>query len=135
MNNKNLLLVEDDPFVSRIIINTLLEFNPSIGVYLAETGEEALNELKERAFSIILLDIELPLVDGLEILRITKPSYYSPFIMISANRSNIYINKAYYYGASSYLCKIPLEPFLSSLLIGLDFYLNNCQLPTSEDKF
>ena len=129
----NLLLVEDDPTVSGIIINTLFEFNPRLIIYLAETGEEALNELNERAFEVVLLDIDLPLVDGLEILRIVKPAYYAPFIMISANRSKVYINKAYYYGASSYLCKTPLEPFLSSLLLGLDFYLNNCQLPTSND--
>jgi len=68
---KNILLVEDDPFLVEIYSTKLKEGGFNIDV--ATDGEECLKKIEEKIPDIMLLDIVLPNYDGWEILRkITK---------------------------------------------------------------
>ena len=121
-----LLLVEDDKLMAQFIIQTVYEFNPSIDIHHSVNGEDALAELRERYFPLILLDLQMPLMGGLEVLQIAKgeENYYSPFIVISSSRLDTDIERAYMLGAAAYLCKIPIPNFLDALTQGLGFYTN-----------
>ena len=128
-----LLLVEDDSRMAQFIIQTIYEFNPSIDIHHSVNGEEALTELRERYFPLILLDLQMPLMGGFEVLQIAKQeeNYYSPFIVISSSRLDTDIEKAYMLGAAAYLSKIPIPNFLDALTQGLGFYTNYSLPPKS----
>lgn len=64
---KNILLVEDDPFLIDIYNQKLKE--SGFNVFVAVDGEECLKKLEENVPDLMLLDIVLPSIDGWEILR------------------------------------------------------------------
>lgn len=82
-----LLLVEDNPQLNKAL-TTLLKRNLYL-VDSASDGEEALICLKEYEYDVIILDIMLPKIDGLEVLRRTrKNNIQTPIILLTA-RSTI----------------------------------------------
>ncbi len=82
-----LLLVEDNPQLNKAL-TTLLKRNSYL-VDSASDGEEALMCLKEYQYDVIILDIMLPKIDGLEVLRRTrKNNIQTPIILLTA-RSTI----------------------------------------------
>ena len=82
-----LLLVEDNPQLNKAI-TTLLKRNSYL-VDSAFDGEEALMCLKEYQYDVIILDIMLPKIDGLEVLRRTRNNnIQTPIILLTA-RSTI----------------------------------------------
>ena len=82
-----LLLVEDSPQLNKAL-TTLLKRNSYL-VHSASDGEEALMCLKEYQYDVIILDIMLPKIDGLEVLkRARKNNIQTPIILLTA-RSTI----------------------------------------------
>ena len=82
-----LLLVEDNPQLNKAL-TTLLKRNSYL-VDSAFDGEEALMCLKEYQYDVIILDIMLPKIDGLEVLRrARKNNIQTPIILLTA-RSTI----------------------------------------------
>lgn len=66
-NNKNVLIIEDEPFISELYIRSLSKAGYSVKVVM--DGQEALEEAKTNAYDVILLDIMLPNLTGTEILH------------------------------------------------------------------
>jgi CheY-like chemotaxis protein len=64
---KKILVVDDNP-VSRELIREVLE-NPQQRILEAEDGAEALEKVLQEAPDVVLLDIQLPVLDGYEVLR------------------------------------------------------------------
>ncbi len=84
------VLVVDDDFINRKLLHTLLKKNPDVTeVVEAENGSDALNRLKkEEDFNIILLDVIMPILDGVEFLKIFRADMkYShiPVIVLSTD--------------------------------------------------
>jgi len=67
---KNILLVEDDPFLIDIYTTKLRE--ESFSIEVATDGKEGLKKLREKKFDLLVLDIVLPKIDGWEILEKLK---------------------------------------------------------------
>jgi two-component system cell cycle response regulator DivK len=83
---KKILIVEDNPMNMELILD-LLEFYGH-NVTEAEDGIKALERLAEERFDVILLDMQLPKMDGLEVLERIKnnPSTaYTPVIAVTAH--------------------------------------------------
>ncbi|MBI2028151.1 MAG: response regulator [Candidatus Levybacteria bacterium] len=78
MNTGRILIVEDDLFLRELYIDTLKTEGYQIDV--AEDGEEALSKIKLGGYDLVLLDIILPKIDGLEVMRRIKsePSPQNP---------------------------------------------------------
>jgi two-component system, NtrC family, nitrogen regulation response regulator NtrX len=68
--NKNILLVDDDGMITKTIGNLLKRegFNPE----LAEGGLEAIEKIKDIEFGLIITDIRMPYMDGLEVINKIK---------------------------------------------------------------
>jgi two-component system response regulator AtoC len=119
MNRMPPILVVDDEESVRVYLKSLLE-HKGYEVVLAQDGEEALARVNDTGpFSLIILDIMLPKLDGLEALgRIRKVARQTPVIMLTGVGETGTIVKAMKLGASDYLTK----PFEEE---ELDFAMNS----------
>ena len=84
------VLVVDDDMINRMLLKTLLKKHPDVTDILeAENGSEALNKVKEdNTIDMILLDIMMPIVDGIEFLKIFRADMdhaYIPVIVLSTD--------------------------------------------------
>jgi len=112
MNNpKKILLVEDDPFIIDIYITKLKEVG--FEVQSSTDGEDALKKIKENKPDLILLDIVLPKLTGLECLKQIKslPQFKDIPIIILSNLGQKYeVEKGLKMGANKYLIKAHYTP-------------------------
>lgn len=118
--NVNILLV-DDQRENLLALEVMLD---SLGQNLvkAYSGEEALRHLLERDFAVILLDAQMPEMDGFEIVKLIreKPaSQHTPIILIAdCNQDDIDIERAYSLGIVDYLKK-PIAPSILRTKVGV----------------
>ncbi|MBU0546832.1 response regulator [Patescibacteria group bacterium] len=115
MNNinkqKNILLVEDDPFIIDIYSTKLKE--AGFDVQSSTDGEDALKKIKDGNPDLILLDIVLPKLTGLECLKQIKsfPQFKDIPIIILSNLGQKYeVEKGLQMGANKYLIKAHYTP-------------------------
>jgi PAS domain S-box-containing protein len=107
----NILMVDDRP-ENLLTLEALLE---PLGQNLikAFSGREALRRLLDEDFAVILLDVEMPGMDGFEtaeLIRGRERSQFTPIIFLTAiNTSNTHVFKGYSLGAVDYLLK-PIVP-------------------------
>ncbi|MDH4136746.1 MAG: response regulator [Anaerolineae bacterium] len=114
----DILLVEDNPDHVELILRALRDNNLLNQVHVVTNGEEALDFLYQRGKyadaprpGLILLDIKLPRVDGIEVLRQIKadPELKSmPVVMLTTSAGEQEIVESYSCGANSYIIK-PLD--------------------------
>lgn len=134
MQDKRILLVEDETNLRRIIqLNLDLE---GFEVVEAEDGEEALIKLEQEYFDLIILDIMLPKINGLDILQKHRLKNASvPIIIISAKDTSTDRIKGLKYGADDYINK-PFE--IEELLIRIQNLLKrstDSNTATVEDTY
>ena len=84
------VLIVDDDFINRKLLQTLLKKNPSVTeISEAENGSDALDKLKKDSnIDLILLDIMMPIVDGVEFLKIFRSDMVNahiPIIVLSTD--------------------------------------------------
>ena len=115
------------------IAKTILE-GKGFEVQSAINGPEAFSRLEEQKPDLIILDVMMPQIDGLEVLSKLKetPDYLSiPVILLTAKVQYEDVLKGYKLGADYYITK----PFNSSQLInGINFILNKDQDYSNQDK-
>jgi len=100
-----ILIVDDEP-VARRLISSVLALHGFMTFEDADTGESALLQLKTAQYDLVLLDKNMPGVDGIEVLRqgkIIQP--FCQFIIITAYGSEDTVAEAIELGAHSYLTK------------------------------
>ncbi|MCD8079206.1 MAG: response regulator transcription factor [Bacteroides sp.] len=107
-----LLLVEDDPNLSYIIQGGLEDVIGGYEVITASNGKEGLQMWKEHAPDIIISDIEMPVMDGYQMVeRIRQTDTDTPILLASARVSPKDVTAGYRIGANNYIKKpfIPEE--------------------------
>ena len=100
---RKLLLIEDDPNITDFM-EVVLE-KERYQLVIAATGMEALMLLQEESFDLLLLDLGLPDIDGVELLKIIRKRMTLPVIIISARNNEIDKVKALDLGADDYVTK------------------------------
>jgi two-component system, sensor histidine kinase and response regulator len=129
----SILIVEDDPN-NRYALQRLLE-GPGRNIVLAESGDQALRRILQHDFAIILMDIQLPVVDGFEtaaLIRKLGRSRHSPIIFLTgAYDDMVSMARGYQVGAVDYILK-PVEPEVlkSKVAVFVELYHMNAQLTT-----
>jgi signal transduction histidine kinase len=104
-----ILIVEDDP-ASRELLRVMLEH--SHYVETAHNGEAALKIIQEHEFDLVLLDIMMPGINGIEVLKTVRKEKNQedlPIILVSALTDEMDIVKGLEMGANDYIRK-PIEP-------------------------
>lgn len=80
MDKSQILIIEDDPTTARMMTYRLESADYSVSVI--DNGEECMAWLKQNQPDLILLDVELPGLNGFEVCRLVRDSYPSPYIPI-----------------------------------------------------
>lgn len=124
---KRILIVDDSPKDVELTIAALAEKNLANEVVVAEDGEEALDYLYKRGkFStdngnpgIILLDIKMPKMNGIEVLKHIRsnPIFKSiPVIMLTSSHEEKDLVESYKLGANSYVVKpVDIMQFIDAI--------------------
>jgi CheY-like chemotaxis protein len=108
-----ILLVEDNPVDLDLTLRAFARKHLANPVAIARDGEEALAfvarwDAGEPAPAVVLLDIKLPRLSGLEVLRQLKAHgrfRYIPVVMLTSSAEDIDVKSAYDLGANSYIVK------------------------------
>jgi two-component system chemotaxis response regulator CheY len=112
----NLLIVDDSTAIRKILLRVLSQTGLPLGEVLeAGDGKEALKLMEEHDVSLILSDINMPNMDGIELLRTVRGSaqwHNMPMVMITTEGSQARVQEAVELGATSYVRK----PFSADLL-------------------
>jgi len=132
----NVLLVDDEPAVGRYLrslIDTKCEGFQVTAT--AENGRRALSVLEERPIDLVVTDIRMPVVDGLELARKTKERYpHVPIIIVSGYQDFEYARKALDTGVIDYLLKPVNLRCLQEVLQKVTPAVNTCRLKRVRSK-
>lgn len=114
---KQILLVEDDDNDAELTIKALKESNIANQIIRVEDGEEAINYLKcEGKYqsrpnlhpALILLDLKLPKINGLEVLKTIRGNEalkYIPVVVLTSSREEQDLIRSYELGVNAYVVK------------------------------
>lgn len=106
-----ILLVEDDDNDVSLILRVLKQQSPSTTIRVARNGEEALAVLESRDAEppqLILLDLHLPTISGLQVLQELRENAFTchtPVVMLSSSQDANDVARSYDLGANSFLDK------------------------------
>jgi two-component system response regulator len=140
MKTKEILYIEDNPSDIELTLRALKKHNVANSIQIIKDGEEALEyifatgryaerDVKENP-KVILLDLKLPKVGGLEILKKLKSEEQTksiPVVVLTSSREEKDMIESYNYGVNSYVVKpIKFENFSEAVsTLGLYWLLIN----------
>ncbi|HEK9101875.1 response regulator transcription factor [Bacillus pfraonensis] len=99
----HILLVEDDLSIREMVENYLTK--EGFVIITACDGEEAVIKFAKERFDLIILDIMMPKLDGLEVVRIIREKSAVPILMMSAKDTDVDKAIGLGLGADDYICK------------------------------
>lgn len=119
LEQKLVLVVDDDP-ISRKIIKLVMKDELKCKIVSASGGEDALKLLEEMPFRLVILDVEMPGMDGFETLFKIREKYDVPVIFMSGDKDIETIQKTIDLGVVDYISKpftaLALKEILHNML-------------------
>lgn len=109
---KNILVVDDEE-INVDFIKFALKDEPQYIIYSVGNGHEALEIIQNVSIDIILLDIQMPDMDGFEVYRRLREKTDAPIVFMSVNKEYEAIQRATELGCDDYIVK----PFLPKVLV------------------
>lgn len=104
-----ILVVDDVPFMRMLVKDTLIKSGYT-DIYEAENGEQAVEKYREYQFDLVIMDITLPVMDGLEALKVIRGiDYNARVVMCSAMGQEGMVVEAIKAGAKDFIVK-PFKP-------------------------
>ncbi len=131
------ILIVDDRMDGIIALEAVLDL-PHINLVRASSGREALGNMDLYDFAVILLDVQMPEMDGFETAQAIRKNLRhknTPIIFVTAiNKDDMYIYKGYQVGAVDYIFK-PFEPQIlrSKVNTFVDLFIKSRQLSAQND--
>ncbi|MBI4040052.1 response regulator transcription factor [Candidatus Daviesbacteria bacterium] len=109
--NKKILIIEDDQFLRDFYQELLTSEGYMVDV--AGDGETGLTKIKQGGWSLVMLDIMLPKMDGLQVLKEVKALQISnngPIVVLTNLGNDATVNQCFAMGAAGYLIKSAMNP-------------------------
>jgi signal transduction histidine kinase len=130
------ILIVDDLPEKRLAHGAILE-GLDAEVVMADSGEEALKRVLEREFAVILLDVNMPGMDGLEtaeLLRQHRNARHTPIILVTAHADDLQRARGYELGVVDYI-QVPVVVPVMRAKVGvfLDLYLTRAALARANE--
>jgi signal transduction histidine kinase len=131
MTPVNILLVDDRP--SNLLALAAMLKNPEYNLVQAASGEDALRAILKQDFALVLLDVQMPGLDGFETaahIRSRKRTSVLPLIFITAyDKNDTQISRGYQLGAVDYIFKpIVPEVLQAKVQVFVDLYKKTAEL-------
>ncbi|MCL5773265.1 MAG: response regulator [Firmicutes bacterium] len=128
---ENILVVDDEKVVRNVLCRALDE--ERFHCFSAESAREALENLSKNSINVALIDIRMPEIDGIELLRIIKKDYpETGTIMVTADTDIVSAVQAMKLGASDYIIK----PFnLEDVIIRINKVLDRQRLVMENQEY
>lgn len=133
---RSIFLVEDNPDDERLTLRALRKGRITNHIEVARDGEEALRKLlnADPLPSVVLLDLKLPKIDGLEVLqrlRTNQRTRLIPVVILTSSNEQRDIVKSYNLGANSYVRKpVDFKQFTDAVYqLGLYWAVINQPIP------
>lgn len=119
---QNILIIEDEAAIRRVLVKILSEESDTYVVEEAEDGLIGIEEIKKKDYDLILCDIKMPKMDGVEVLEaVKKLKPEIPIVMISGHGDLDTAVNTMRLGAFDYISKPPdLNRLLNTVRIALD---------------
>lgn len=147
MREKIVLLVEDNPDDEALALRAFQRLGINCRVVVAHDGQEALDFLfglgnesgRESSLTpaLILLDIKLPRIDGIEVLKRLFDYQWArliPIVMLTSSSEEKDLVDSYRYGANSYLLKpVVFEEFMEVINVVGNYWLVMNELPRGRE--
>ena len=117
-----ILIIEDEPAIRRVLVKILSDEDKSHELFEAENGIEGINLIKKHQFDLIISDVKMPKVDGIEVLEFINLNFPEiPFVMISGHGDLDMAVDSMKKGAFDYISKPPdLNRLLTTVRNALD---------------
>ena len=117
-----ILIIEDEPAIRRVLVKILSDEDKSHELFEAENGIEGINLIKKHQFDLIISDVKMPKVDGIEVLEFINLNFpETPFVMISGHGDLDMAVDSMKKGAFDYISKPPdLNRLLTTVRNALD---------------
>src|SRR3954451_21419673 len=126
----DILIVDDEPR-NLVALEAVLE-GRGLRVVKARSGEEALRQLLNQQFALIILDIHMPGLDGFgtaELIRGTERTRHIPIIFLTANADVERVARGYAHGAVDYLFKpVVAEVLRAKVSVFVELHRKTAQL-------
>jgi CheY-like chemotaxis protein len=139
LNSKPILLIEDDDVDVMTVNRALQDSKVTNQLVSLGNGEEAIEYLKNENYAkpnIILLDLNMPKMDGTEFLRIIKADKELkkiPVVILTTSNSDRDVVEAFELGAAGYMVKsVDYEKFVETIR-AIDQYWTLSKLPSNGD--
>lgn len=135
-NNRPILLVEDDVVDHMLVQRALADLKISNKLNIATSAEAALNHLRDDGTvrpGIIILDLNMPRVSGLDLLRVLKKDddlRRIPVVVLTTSREEADKQESFKLGAAGYLIKPVEYPAFVDVIRTLAAYWTMSELPT-----
>ena len=110
-SKKRRILTVDDEAINNKIITHIMSDESGYEVVSAGGGKEALNILENQAFDLILLDVKMPEMDGMETLKLIREKYQTPVVLMTSDKTLDLSTGFSQYGCDDYITK-PFLPLL-----------------------
>ena len=128
-NNAQILMVDDDRELGAMITDFLA--TDQLAVTVRNTGEEGVEAFKAGSFDLLILDIMMPGISGLEVLKKVRQTSSVPVIMLTARGDDVDRIIGLEFGADDYLPK-PFNP--RELVARIKAILRRAQPQTDEEQ-
>ncbi len=106
ISRKKILIVEDNRMHSELV-KIIIQSSFDADIAIVENGLDALDKIeKGNVFDLIIIDIMIPKINGLDVLKTIRKVYHKvPILMISALNDKETVRKSFEYGATDYVDK------------------------------
>lgn len=107
-----ILIVDDSPFIVKQIKGIIESMEIKCDIFAAENGEKAIEMINQNEFDIVLLDIVLPDINGLEVLKFIRrvKGYGEVFVIVMTSlESDEVLEESFKRGANDFIRK-PIKP-------------------------
>ena len=117
-----ILIIEDEAAIRRVLVKILSEENSAYELTQAQDGLEGIEKIRDQDFDLVLCDIKMPKMDGVEVLEATKKIKPEiPMVMISGHGDLDTAVQTMRLGAFDYISKPPdLNRLLNTVRIALN---------------
>jgi len=103
VSDARILVVDDEPQIRRVMLATLVAHGYIVSI--ARNGQEALDKVREERFDLILLDVNMPGIAGMEACRIIRSQSDIPIVILSIRDAEKEKVEALDAGADDYVTK------------------------------